>query len=127
MTKIGAFVEIQSMVKIGSKCKISSHTFICSGVQIEDEVFIGHGVMFTNDKYPHACNANGSLKSGNDYVMEHTFVRKGASIGSGAVILPGIEIGEGATIGAGAVVTKNVRAHTTVIGNPAKDLKREKT
>jgi UDP-2-acetamido-3-amino-2,3-dideoxy-glucuronate N-acetyltransferase len=58
-TKIGAFVEIQKNASIGARCKISSHTFICEGVTIEDEVFVGHGVMFTNDLYPSAVNADG--------------------------------------------------------------------
>ena len=59
-SKIGAFVEIQKGVRIGQRVKISSHTFICEGVTLEDEVFIGHGVMFTNDRYPRATNADGS-------------------------------------------------------------------
>ena len=62
-TKIGAFVEIQKNASIGARCKISSHTFICEGVTIEDEVFIGHGVMFTNDLYPSAVNADGRLQT----------------------------------------------------------------
>ena len=61
-SRIGTFVEIQKGVKIGRRVKISSHTFICEGVTIEDDVFIGHGVMFINDKYPHATNAEGLLK-----------------------------------------------------------------
>lgn len=123
-TKVGTFVEIQSGVKIGKRCKISSHSFLCEGVEIEDEVFIGHGVMFTNDRFPAATNKDGSLKKADEYIMEKTLVKKGASIGSGATILPGITIGEYALIGAGAVVTKDVSAHTTVIGNPAKEFKK---
>ena len=61
-TRIGAFVEIQKGVVVGRRCKISSHTFLCEGVLIEDEVFIGHGVMFTNDIYPRATNAQGRPK-----------------------------------------------------------------
>lgn len=63
-------------------------------------------------------------KKADEYIMEKTLVKKGASIGSGATILPGITIGEYALIGAGAVVTKDVSAHTTVIGNPAKEFKK---
>ena len=59
-SKIGAFVEIQKGAFIGKNCKISSHTFICEGVHIEDNVFVGHGVMFTNDLFPKATNADGS-------------------------------------------------------------------
>ena len=60
-TRIGTFVEIQSGVTVGARCKIQSHSFLCSGVRIADEVFVGHGVMFTNDLYPAATNADGSL------------------------------------------------------------------
>src|SRR5438093_5838917 len=83
-TKIGAFVEIQKGVSIGSHCKISSHTFICSGVTVEDEVFVGHGVMFTNDTYPRAANADGSLQTEADWEIVPTQVKRGASIGSNA-------------------------------------------
>lgn len=107
-TRIGAFVEIQKGVVIGENCKISSHTFICTGVHISDEVFIGHGVMFTNDKYPRATDFDGKLKGSEDYELLETFVGKRASIGSGAVILPGVKIGDNAIIGAGAVVIRDV-------------------
>src|ERR1041385_423644 len=65
--KIGTFVEIQKGAKIGNRCKISSHSFICEGVTIEDEVFIGHGVMFTNDRFPRATNADGTLQTATDW------------------------------------------------------------
>jgi UDP-2-acetamido-3-amino-2,3-dideoxy-glucuronate N-acetyltransferase len=119
-TKIGAFVEIQKNAVIGAGCKISSHTFICEGVTIEDGVFVGHGVMFINDKYPKAGSAEGVLQTEKDWKVIPTVVRKGASLGSGAVILCGITIGEGALIGAGAVVTKDVPAGAVVAGNPAR-------
>ena len=118
-TKIGAFVEIQKNAVIGARCKISSHTFICEGVTIEDEVFVGHGVVFINDKQPRACT-DGQLQTESDWKVMPTRVKKGASIGSGAVIMCGITIGEGATIGAGAVVTKDVAAGTVVTGVPAR-------
>ena len=118
-TKIGTFVEIQKNAFIGARCKISSHTFICEGVTIEDEVFIGHGVMFINDKKPRAT-ADGGLQTEADWEVIPTLVKKGASIGSGAVILCGITIGEHALIGAGAVVTRDVAPETTVAGVPAR-------
>jgi UDP-2-acetamido-3-amino-2,3-dideoxy-glucuronate N-acetyltransferase len=118
-TKIGAFVEIQKNAIIGALCKISSHTFICEGVEIEDEVFIGHGVMFINDPYPRATAA-GSLQTEADWQVVPTRVRKGASIGSGAVIMCGVTIGERALVGAGAVVTTNVPADAIVAGVPAR-------
>lgn len=121
-TKIGTFVEIQKGAKIGARCKISSHTFICEGVTIESEVFIGHGVMFINDRFPRATAADGKLKTEADWSCQKTFVKRGASIGSGATILGGITIGENAVIGAGSVVTKDVAANATVAGNPARAL-----
>jgi UDP-2-acetamido-3-amino-2,3-dideoxy-glucuronate N-acetyltransferase len=118
---IGPFVEIQRDVVIGARCKISSHAFICSGVTVEDEVFIGHGVRFTNDRYPRAAR-DGRLLEVGDWRQEATRVEQGASIGSGAVILPGVTIGREAMIGAGAVVTGDVPAGVTVAGIPARPL-----
>lgn len=122
-SKIGAFVEIQKNARVGNNCKISSHTFVCEGVTIEDNVFIGHGVMFTNDKYPRATNADGSAQTEADWEVVPTLVKKGASIGSGAVIVAGVTIGENAIVGAGAVVTKDVPADTIVAGVPARKLR----
>jgi UDP-2-acetamido-3-amino-2,3-dideoxy-glucuronate N-acetyltransferase len=118
-TRIGAFVEIQRGADIGEHCKISSHSFVCDGVTIEDGVFIGHGVMFTNDLYPRAVNADGSLQTEADWTLVRTRVCRRASIGSNATILAGVTIGEGALVGAGAVVTKDVPAHAIVVGVPA--------
>jgi len=122
-TRIGAFVEIQKNARVGNRCKISSHTFICEGVTIEDEVFIGHGVTFINDSYPRASTPDGRLQTDNDWTVETTLVKRGASIGSGATILSRITIGENAIVGAGSVVTQNVSAHTIVAGNPARVLR----
>jgi len=118
-TKIGAFVEIQKNAAVGKRCKISSHTFICEGVTIEDDVFVGHGVMFINDLYPRAT-VDGRLQAEADWQVIPTRVKRGASIGSGAVILAGLIIGEGALIGAGAVVTHDVPDHRIAKGIPAK-------
>jgi acetyltransferase-like isoleucine patch superfamily enzyme len=123
-TKIGTFVEIQKGARIGSNCKISSHSFICEGVTIEDNVFIGHHVVFINDRYPRATTQNGALQTDTDWKVVPTRIKDGASIGSGAVILCGLTVGEGAIVGAGSVLTKNVRAHTVVAGNPARSLRR---
>ena len=122
-TRVGAFVEIQKGVKIGRRCKISSHSFLCEGVTVEDNVFIGHGVMFTNDKFPRATNADGSPQSETDWEVSPIVVEQGASIGSNATILAGVTIGENAMVGAGAVVTRDVAANTTVAGVPAKPLR----
>ena len=119
-TKVGAFVEIQKNASIGERCKISSHTFICEGVTIEDECFVGHGVMFTNDVYPSAVNADGSPQTEADWKVVNTVVKKRASIGSNATIIAGITIGEGALVGAGAVVTHDVPSFAIVAGVPAR-------
>src|SRR5207249_2551403 len=118
-TRIGTFVEIQKRATIGARCKISSHTFICEGVTIEDEVFVGHGVMFINDRYPRATT-DGRAQTEDDWSVVPTLVKRGASIGSGAVILCGLTIGEAAMVGAGAVVTHNVPDHGLVYGVPAR-------
>src|ERR1700757_2684015 len=119
-TKVGAFVEIQKNARVGKNCKISSHTFICEGVDIEDGVFIGHSVTFINDSYPRAVTSAGELQTEQDWAVERTVVKKGASIGSGSTILSNVVIGENAIVGAGSVVTKDVPANAIVAGNPAK-------
>ncbi len=118
-TKIGAFVEIQKNADVGPRCKISSHSFLCEGVVLEAEVFVGHGVMFINDRYPRAT-AGGRLQTESDWAVAPTRVKRGASIGSGAVILCGVTIGEEAMVGAGAVVTRDVPAHAIVAGVPGR-------
>lgn len=123
-TKVGTFVEIQKGVVVGARCKVSSHSFLCEGVTIEDEVFVGHGVMFINDIEPRATTADGALQTEADWSVLPTRVRRGASIGSGAVIMGGVTIGEGALVGAGAVVTKDVGPGEIVAGVPARLLRR---
>ena len=122
-TKIGSFVEIQKNAKVGRRCKISSHTFICEGVTIEDEVFVGHNVTFVNDSFPRATSKTGVLQTEQDWKVEVTLVKKGASIGSGATILANVVIGENALIGAGCVVTRDVPANAIMVGNPGKVLR----
>jgi len=108
---IGSFVEIGRGVVIGDRCKVEAFTYIPPGVRIEDDVFIGPRVTFTNDKYPVA---------GGEWKILETVVRRGASIGAGAIILPGITIGELAVVGAGAVVTHDVPPRAVVAGVPAR-------
>ena len=119
-SRIGTFVEIQRGARVGRRVKVSSHTFICEGVEVADDVFIGHGVMFINDKYPRAVNPDGQPQSIADWKVVPTVVRRGASIGSNATILCGVEIGEGAIVGAGSVVTHDVPPGAIVAGNPAR-------
>lgn len=111
---ICAHTLIENDVLIGDRVTIKSGVYIWDGITIEDDVFIGPSVAFTNDKKPRS-----------KVYPEHysrILVKKGASIGANATILPGIVIGEGAMVGAGAVVTKDVPANTTVVGNPARIL-----
>lgn len=112
---VGPFVEIQRGACVGADSKVCSHTFICGGAQIGARVFIGHGVMFCNDAYP---MIGGVLR------LQPVVVEDDVSIGSGAVILPGVRIGIGAMIGAGAVVVGEVRPLTVVVGNPAHEVRR---
>lgn len=119
-TRVGAFVEIQKGASIGDRCKVSSHTFICEGVIVENDCFIGHGVMFINDRFPRATSDAGMPQSADDWQVVPTYIRKGASIGSGAVILCGVTVGEYALVGAGAVVTRDVPAGEVVAGVPAR-------
>jgi acetyltransferase-like isoleucine patch superfamily enzyme len=98
---------------------VSSHSFICEGVTIEDDVFVGHGVMFINDARPRAT-AGGRLQAEADWTIIPTRVRRGASIGTAAVIMCGVTIGEGALVGAGAVVTHDVPPGEQVVGVPAR-------
>ncbi len=113
--KIAAYVEIQRGVTIGDRCKVEAFAFIPSGVMIEDEVFIGPHAIFTNDLHPRAVG---------EWDVVPTTVKKGASIGAGAVIVCGVTIGERAMVGAGSVVTKDVPPCVLVVGNPAKVIKR---
>ena len=119
-SRVGAFVEIQKNATIGRRCKISSHTFICEGVHIEDEVFVGHGVLFINDRYPRATTPGGRPQSEADWKVVPTHVGRGASLGSGAVIMCGVKIGAQAIVGAGAVVTRYVPPGAVVAGVPAR-------
>ena len=131
-TTVWQFCVILKGAKIGKDCNINAHclveggavigdrvtikcgNYIWAGITIEDDVFVGPNVTFTNDKYPKSKNI--------DFKLEKTTVCKGASIGGGAVILPGLRIGVGSTVGAGALVTKDVADGVTVIGSPAREI-----
>lgn len=109
-TKIDAFVYIEEDVILGEKCTIRPFTFIPTGVVLGDRVFVGPGVTFTNDRYPSTTG---------DWELQETRVENDASIGAGATILPGVQIGENSLVGAGAVVTEDVPAGKVVAGCPA--------
>jgi len=114
----GAYVDFD--VIIGDNVKIQNGVYVYHGVTVEDGVFLGPGVILTNDKLPRAINPDGSLKSDADWEVSPILIRRGASIGAGSVVLPGVTVGEFAMVGAGAVVTRDVPAHGLVYGNPAR-------
>lgn len=114
----GAYVDFG--VQIGSNVKIQNRASVYHGVTLEDGVFVGPHAVFTNDRLPRAINPDGSLKSDADWVVGETLVRKGASIGAAAVILPGVTIGRWAMVAAGAVVTRDVPDYGLVVGHPAR-------
>ena len=102
---------IENKVRIGNNVTIKSGVQIWDGITIEDNVFIGANVTLTNDKYP--------LSKNPEWELLPTVIKKGASVGAGATLLPGIIIGENAVVGAGSVVTKSVPAGELWVGNPA--------
>jgi len=105
---------IENDVLIGNNVTIKSGVQVWDGITIEDNVFIGPNVTFTNDKLPRSKQYPDEFPK--------TTINKSASIGANATILPGLTIGEFAMIGAGSVVTKNVKPHATVVGNPAREI-----
>ena len=129
-TRIWQFVVVLPGARIGADSNICSHCFIendvvigdrvtvksgvqlWDGVTLRDDVFVGPNVSFTNDRWPRSGNRK--------FERLPTWVENGASIGAGAVILPGLRIGAGALVAAGAVVTRDVPAGAVVRGNPAK-------
>jgi UDP-2-acetamido-3-amino-2,3-dideoxy-glucuronate N-acetyltransferase len=114
----GAYVDFD--VAIGSNVKIQNGVYVYHGVTVEDGVFLGPGVILTNDRLPRAINPDGSLKSDADWEVSATLVKRGVSIGAGAVVLPGVTLGEFAMVGAGAIVTHDVPDQGLVYGNPAR-------
>ena len=117
---VGTGVYIGVGVIIGDRCKIENNASLFEGLTLEDGVFVGPHVVFTNDPRPRATNPDGTLQTATDWVIGATTVRHGASVGAGAIVLPGLTIGHHALIGAGAVVTRDVPAHAVVLGNPAR-------
>lgn len=109
---LNAHTLVEGGSRIGDRVTLKSGVYVWDGVTLEDDVFVGPNAVFTNDKAPR------SRVRPTDFAK--TRVGRGASIGGGAVILPGVTIGEGAMIGAGSVVTRDVPAGETWIGNPAR-------
>lgn len=112
-TNICSHCFIENDVTVGDRVTIKSGVQLWDGVRIEDDVFIGPNVTFTNDKHPRSKHYPERFAV--------TTIRKGASIGGGAVLLPGITIGAHAMVGAGSVVTKDVPEGMVVKGIPARN------
>lgn len=117
---LGKGVYVDFNVSIGNNVKIQNGCSVFHGTTLEDGVFLGPGVILTNDKNPRAINTDGSLKKDDDWVAGKTLIKKGASLGAGSIVLPGVTVGEYAMAGAGAVITKDVPAYALVIGSPAR-------
>lgn len=111
---IGFYNVIRDGAVIGDNVYISHHCVIARGTIIGDDVFIGPGVIFTNTK--HICHGRDRAHTGD---AEPIIVRRGARIGAGVTILPGVVIGEESEIGAGSVVTKSTEPYCMYWGNPA--------
>jgi acetyltransferase-like isoleucine patch superfamily enzyme len=129
-TRIWAFAHVLRGAVIGADCNICDHSYIdedviigdrvtikgqvaiVDGMTLEDDVFVGPNATFMNDRFPRSRDSS--------WQCERMVIGRGASVGSGATILPGVNIGEGAMVGAGAVVTKDVPPYTVVVGNPAR-------
>lgn len=117
---IGKGAYVDKDVRMGDRCKLQNGAFVFHGFTLEDGVFLGPGAMLLNDKHPRAINPDGSAKTDSDWIGSEGLVEFGASVGGGAVILPGVRIGRMAMVGSGAVVTRDVAERAIVAGNPAR-------
>jgi acetyltransferase-like isoleucine patch superfamily enzyme len=113
----GAFVD--TGVSIGDGVRIHDRALLYTAVTIEDAVFIGPGAILTNERYPRTEAAIRDTPLAGGSKPSPVVVRRGASIGAGAVIVAPAEVGTFATVGAGAVVTRDVPGHALVVGSPA--------
>ena len=117
---IGKDVYIDKGVVIGDRVKIQNRASLYRGLTVEDGVFVGPHVAFTNDRYPRTITRDGRVQTDDDWQVEATLVRHGASIGAGCVVVSGVTVGRWAMVGAGSVVTHDVPDQALVRGNPAR-------
>lgn len=119
---IGRDVYVDAGVQVGDRVKIQNGALVYHGVTVESGAFIGPGAILTNDRFPRSITPDGELAGADDWTVDEIRLRYGCSIGAGAIIVAGTEIGRFATVGAGAVVTRSVPDHALVAGNPARAL-----
>jgi UDP-2-acetamido-3-amino-2,3-dideoxy-glucuronate N-acetyltransferase len=117
---IGRDAFIDEGVRLGDRVKVQNGALIYHGVTVEDGVFIGPGAILTNDRYPRAITSTGELSRASDWEVSPILLHRGCSIGAGAIVVAGIDVGSFATVGAGAIVTRPVAAFALVVGNPAR-------
>ena len=117
---VGKGVYIDFDVTVGDHCKLQNGVYVYHPATLADGVFLGPGVMVTNDLRPRAVNPDMSLKRDADWEVKAVTIGAGASVGGGAILLPGVAVGPWAMIGAGSVVTRDVPAYGLVYGNPAR-------
>jgi acetyltransferase-like isoleucine patch superfamily enzyme len=117
---IGRDAFIDEGVVLGNRVKIQNLALVYHGVTVEDGVFIGPNAILTNDRYPRAITAAGELSRADDWTVSPITLRYGCSIGAGAVVVAGVDVGRFATVGAGSVVTRTVPDHALVAGSPAR-------
>lgn len=118
-TSVGSHTYIDTDVVIGAHCKIQTGVRVFHGVTVEDGVFLGPNCVITNDLRPRAINADGSVKSTEDWTVASTKIGTGAALGAASVVVAGANIGAFALVGAGSTVTRPVHPHAIVVGNPA--------
>jgi UDP-2-acetamido-3-amino-2,3-dideoxy-glucuronate N-acetyltransferase len=119
---VGRDAFVDEGVTLGDRVKVQNAALLYRGVTVEDAVFVGPAAIITNDRYPRSITATGDLARAGDWEAASVTLRYGSSIGAGAVIVAGLDIGRFATVGAGAVVTHDVPGHALVAGNPARRL-----
>lgn len=118
---IGQGVYIDKNVRIGANCKIQNYACLYEGTILDNGVFIGPHAVLANDRFPRAINADGTRKKESDWLKGHIWLRRGASVGAGAIIIPDCTIGEWAMVGAGALVLGGEwEDYSLIIGSPAK-------
>lgn len=119
---IGRGAYIGTGVRVGARVKIQNYALVYEPATVDDGAFIGPGAILTNDHHPRAITPEGALKAASDWTATGVVVRKGASIGAGAICIAPVTIGAWALVGAGSVVTQDVPDYALVVGSPARQV-----